>query len=107
MQRRAKTEASTSTPNFIAQMNSESNETSTIVSVSESAFQHFFRISKIHPYAQVMSKKPTAAPNNSSLENYRHGLKINGRMDVTRTSPEKKTGGRKDDVSAGNMTSSA
>jgi glutathionyl-hydroquinone reductase len=68
---KSKKKVSTSTPNLKSQTNSKSNETSTIISIFESAFQRFFRITKIDLYAQVMSKKPTAAPKKSSLENYR------------------------------------
>ena len=57
-----KTQASTLTPKIGAQKNLESDETTTIVFVSDSAFQCFFRIKKRPSYAQVMAKKLTTAP---------------------------------------------
>ena len=49
-------------PKMEAQMNSKSDKTIIIVSISESSFQHFFQIGKRPLYAQVMAKKLTTAP---------------------------------------------
>ena len=56
------TQASTLTQKVRDQMNSKSEKTSTIFSISKSAFQRFFQIGKRPLYAQVMAKKLTATP---------------------------------------------
>ena len=55
-------EASTSTPKMGTQTNLECDKTSTIFSISKSAFQRFSRIGKRPPSAQDMAKKLTATP---------------------------------------------
>ena len=79
---REETEASTSMPKMRAQINLEQNETSIIVSILKPTFWCFFQIKKKPLYAQVMTKKPTTAPETSSLEKYNHCKKIDGCMVV-------------------------